>query len=87
MTTPMPAVVKVDCLVCNSRCKKAGHWPKHVSRACVRKRDYTSLQDAIDTAVIALRARGRHVYVYWCPLGDHWHLSSNLSLMRLAVKA
>jgi hypothetical protein len=43
-------------------------------RMCVRKRRYSSQGDALDAALLA--GVERHREAYFCPICQHWHLTS-----------
>jgi hypothetical protein len=43
-------------------------------RMCTRKRRYRSQGDALDAALLA--GVERHREAYFCPICQHWHLTS-----------
>lgn len=77
-------IIRGVCALCNSRCKRRHHFPRHVALACRRKTAYVELTDAVAMAGSVSRSYGRESHVYLCPLGDHWHLTSTDRFARRA---
>lgn len=68
-------VIRDVCPLCNTRCKKPSHYPRHVSRSCAAKVAHAELMDAVNRALMDQHINGDTRHVYLCPLDDHWHVS------------
>lgn len=80
-------VVRDVCRLCNSRCKKPSHYPKHVARSCSKKRSYLELVDAVDAArMLRITTEVRNADVYLCPLADHWHVSTHITFLKRRIR-